>query len=119
MPIVTNNQYCLWLKSAANMKLSSYASVLRITYEGLTNFQSFMDFNRDSIESLSKDCSKNVDRIIADFPNGIAAKNAVLGTNISTVPIRRLVVATNAVKYYTVIGQTPDFDNMRYISVIG
>ena len=36
MPIVTNNQYRVWLKSAANMKLSSDASVLNITYEGLT-----------------------------------------------------------------------------------
>ena len=45
MLIVTINQYHLWLKGAANMKLSSDAFVLRITYEGLTNFQSFMDFN--------------------------------------------------------------------------
>ena len=57
MPIVTK-KYRSWLKSAANMKLSSNASVLRITYEGITNFQSFMDFDRDSIESLSKACSK-------------------------------------------------------------
>ena len=50
MPIVTNNQYRLWLKSTVNMKLSSDASVLSITYEGLKNFQYFMDFNHDSIE---------------------------------------------------------------------
>ena len=48
MPIVTNNQYYSWLKSAANMKLSSNASVLKIAYAGLTDFQSFMDFNSDS-----------------------------------------------------------------------
>ena len=52
MTIVTNNQYRLWLKSAANMRLSSNASVARITYEGLTNFQSFMDFDRNSIKLL-------------------------------------------------------------------
>ena len=39
MPIVTNNQYRLWLKITVNMKLSSNASVLSITYEGLTKFQ--------------------------------------------------------------------------------
>ena len=32
MPKVTNNQYHLWLKSNANMKLSFDASVLIITY---------------------------------------------------------------------------------------
>ena len=73
MPIVTNKQYCSFLKIAANIKLSSDASVPRITYEGLTNFQSFMDFYRYSIESLSKDCSKNVDRTIADVHNGVVA----------------------------------------------
>ena len=50
MIIVTNNKYRSWLKSAVNMKLSSDAYVLRITYEGLTNFQSFMEFYPDSIE---------------------------------------------------------------------
>ena len=55
------------------MKLSSDASVLRITYEALANFQSFMDFDWDIIESLSKSCSKNIDRIVAGVPNGIAA----------------------------------------------
>ena len=81
------------------MKLSSDASVLRITYEGLTNFQSFMDFDRDSIVSLSKACSKEIDMIIADVPNGIAAENAAPGTNISTISILRIIVATNAMKY--------------------
>ena len=54
------------------MKLSSDASVLRITYEDLTNFQSLMDFERDSIKSISKACNKDIDRNIADVPNGIA-----------------------------------------------
>ena len=53
------------------MKLSSNASLLRITHEGLKNFQSFIDFDRDSIKSLSKYCSKNIDTIVTDVPNGI------------------------------------------------
>ena len=98
------------------MKLSSDASMLRITYEGITKFQSFMYFDRDSIESLSKACSKDIDAIVADAPNGIAAQNAVSGTNISTISNRRLFVATHDVKYYTTIRQTPDFDNMNYVN---
>ena len=119
MLIVTNNQSHSWLKSTANMKISFDASVLRITYEGLTNFQSFLEFDRHSSKSLSKDCSKNIDVIVADVPNGIAAKNAVSGTNIRTISIRRLVVPTNAVKYYIEIGQTTNFQNMHYVNVLG
>ena len=104
MPIATNNQYRSCTKSAVNMKLSSNASVMRITYEVLTNFQSFMDFDHNSIKSLSKACRKNIYRIISDAPNGIAAENDVLGTNISKISIPQLVVAANAVKYYTAIG---------------
>ena len=49
MPIVTNNQFLSWLKSAANIKFSFDASVFRINYEGLTKFQSLMEFDRNSI----------------------------------------------------------------------
>ena len=119
MPIVTNNQFHLWLKSAVNMKLSYDASVLRITYEGLTNFRSFMDFYRDSIESLSKYWSNNIYAIVADVPNGIASKKAVPGTNISTISIRSLDISTNDVKYYNAIGQPPGLDNIHYVNALG
>ena len=88
------------------MKLFSYASVLIITYEGLTNFQYFIDFNHDSIKSLLKSCMKDIDSIVYDVPNWIYSKTNVLGTSISTISTRQLVVTTNAVKYYTVIGRT-------------
>ena len=57
--------------------------------------------------------------IFADVPNRIAAKNAVKGRSISIISTRRLVVATNAVKYYTAIGRMTKFDNMHYINVLG
>ena len=57
--------------------------------------------------------------IVSDVPNGIAAKNVIKGTNISTISIRRLVFATNAVKYYTAIGRTANLDNMHYVNVLG
>ena len=106
MPIVTNNQYRLWLKITVNMKLSSNASVLSITYEGLTNFQYFIDFNHDSIKSLLKACIKDIDSIVSDVPNWIFSKNAVLEKSISKISTRQLVVTTNTVKYYITIGRT-------------
>ena len=55
------------------MKQSYNSSVLSITHEDLTNFQSLMESNHDSIESLSKVCSKDIDGVIDDLPNEIAA----------------------------------------------
>ena len=118
MPPVTKAQFRGWLKSAVNMKLSSYASVLCITYEGLKKFDSFTDFDRESIESLGKSYSKTIDDIIADPPNGIQAENEVPRTNISTIYIRRLVVATHAVNYYRSIGRVPGYYNMNYVNVL-
>ena len=76
-----------------------------------------MDFDCDSIKSLSKACSKNIDAMVSNVSNGIASKNAVPGTNIRMISIRRLVVATNNVNYQNVIRQTPDLENMHYVNV--
>ena len=101
------------------MKLSYDGSVLSITYEGLTDFQSFTDFDSDSINSLSKACSKNIDGIIADIPNGISSKNTVTAMNTSTISIQQLVVATNDVKYYTAIGRMPKFEKYTTLMLLG
>ena len=85
MPIVRNKQCRSCLKSDVNMKLSSNVSVFKITYKGLTQLHSFIDFDRDSIESLLEACSKYIDAIVADVPNRIATQNAVPETNISTI----------------------------------
>ena len=71
MPPLTNAQFRGWLKAAVNTKLSSDASVLHITYEGLANFDSFKDSDSEIIESLGKACSNTIDAIIADPLNGI------------------------------------------------
>ena len=45
-----------WLKASTNMKLSSDASVLRLTKEGITNFESLTDFDKKSMERLPATC---------------------------------------------------------------
>ena len=47
---VTNASFRNWLKRGSNMKLSSDAAVVRITHEGITDFRSFLDFDKESIE---------------------------------------------------------------------
>ena len=82
-----------WLKDSTNMKLSSDASVLRLTKEGITNFESLTDFDKKSLERLPATISKAIDAIIVDVPNNINAEPAVPGANLSSISVRRLIVA--------------------------
>lgn len=100
------------------MKLSSNAAVTRLTHEGITDFESLLDFDRDSIEALVKACSREIPEIVADEALGIAGEAAVNGANISSISIRRLVIAMHAVKYYTAIGRVPTPVNMHYANIL-
>ena len=100
------------------MKLSSDSAVTRITYEGITDFRSLLDFDRDSIESLAKACSKDIAAVVADDANNIVAEPAVTGANLSSISVRRLVIAMHAMKYYDAIGRAPTDANMHYSNVL-
>lgn len=60
-----------WLKASVNMKLSSDAAVTQVLYEGITNFESFTDFDKKSIERWPKVCKESIDEIQADHVNKI------------------------------------------------
>ena len=60
-----------WLKDSMNMKLSSDASVLHLTKEGITNFESLTDFDKKSLECLPATIKEPIDAIVADVPNNI------------------------------------------------
>ena len=110
-------EFKAWLKASTNMKLSSDASVLRLTKEGITNFESLTDFDKKSIENLPKTCKENIKAITTDAPNGITAERAVPGANLSSISVRRLITAVNAAEYYTSIGRTMTVDSMNYNDV--
>ena len=93
---VTNASFCNWLKGGSNMKLFLDAVVVRITHEGITDFRSFLDFDKESTEALPRECSRSIDAVAEDIPNLIVAEAAVVGANISSIAVRRLVTATNA-----------------------
>ena len=107
-----------WLKGNLNMKLSSDASVLRLTHEGITSLDSLTDFDDKAIKLLPKVCKDNIDAIVADVPNGIAAENAVNGANISSISVQRLIVAADAARYYQAINRTATTLNMHYTNVL-
>ena len=63
---VTSQAFKGWLKSSTNVKLTSDASVLRVTHECITNFASLSDFDKKSIENLPSVCKNSIPTIEVD-----------------------------------------------------
>ena len=115
MPPVVLASYRSWIKSVSNIKLSSDAAVTRITHEGVTNFSSLEDVDKNSIKSLASTCKE---KIPADLANGIQEEIEINGANVSSISIRRLIVASDAAKFYVSVGRTTTNVNMHYTNVL-
>lgn len=116
--VVVANGFKNWLKSGTNIKLSSDAAVNRIIHEGITTFDSLADFDKKSIERLPQICKEGIPAIVADADNAIIAEEAVNGANISSISVRRLITASNAVIYYQSINRVITNANMHYNNVL-
>ena len=118
MPSVVTNSFKAWLKANTNMKLSSDAAVTRNTYEGITTYASLEDFDTKSIERLPAICKESIPEIVVDVAAGIAAEPAILGANISSISVRRLIVTANAATYYTSIDRVMTPANMHHSNIL-
>ena len=114
----TTQAFRAWLKSGTNIKLSSDAAVTRITHEGITNYESLLDFDKKSLQLLPSICKEKVLAIPEDAANNIAAEPEVSGANISTISIQRLIVASHAASYYHSISRAMTTANMHYSNVL-
>ena len=118
MPPNTTAAFRLFLKSNPNMRLMSDAAVVRVTYEGVTSYESLADFDKDSLKELARNCRTTIPAVVEDADAGIGAEPEVQGTVISTQSLVRLQVACKAVKYYISVGRTPDGDSLHYANVL-
>ena len=118
MPPATTNSFKSWLKSNVNIKLSSDAAVTRITYEGITNFDSLVDFDKKAIELLPSICKEKIKAIPEDAAAGIAAEIEIPGANISSISVRRLIVAASAARYYKSVGRAMNNQSMHYTNIL-
>ena len=118
MPPTVTNSFKTWLKGNVNMKLSSDAAVTRVTYEGITNFESLTDFDKTSFEYLPRTCKEKILAITEDISAGIAAEAEVPGANVGTISVRRLITAMKAAKYYQSINRTMNPTIMHYTNVL-
>ena len=111
-------QFKNWLKSTTNIRLSSDRAVNRLIAEGIVNFASLLDLDKKSVEALPSVCKETIPAVAADVNNGIAAEAAVNGANITSISVRRLIVAVNAAYYYHSIGRTLDHRCLHYDNVL-
>ena len=118
MPPTVTNAFRTWLKGNVNIKLSSDAAVTRVTYEGITNFESLTDFDKTSIEYLPRTCKERILAITPDIAAGIAAEAEVPGANVGTISVRRLITAMKAARYYQSINRAMNSSNMHYTNVL-
>ena len=94
--VTTSATFRSWLKASTNMKLSSDASVLRITHKGITSYYTLVDFDKAAIKNLPRVCKGYIDAIADDAANNVQAEAAVPGANVSSISFQRLIVAANA-----------------------
>lgn len=118
MPLQVAAAFKAWLKQGTNMKLSSNSAVTRITHEGITNFESLMDFDKDSIDLLPRACSRAIPAVEADADNNVQAEEAVPAGNISTISVHRLKVAADCARFYRDVGRELTYANMHYDNVL-
>ena len=116
--VTTSATFRSWIKSSTNMKLSSDASVLRVTHEGITSYETLVDFDKAAIKNLPRVCKGYIDAISADIANNFQAEAAVPGVNVSSISFQRLIVSANAAQYYDSIDSTMDASSMHYGNVL-
>ena len=88
-----------WIKASTNMKLSSDASLLRVTHEGITSYDTLIDFDKAAIKNLPRVCKGSIDAIAADVENNVQSEAALPSANVSSISVQRLIVGAKAARY--------------------
>ena len=116
--VTTSLTFRSWIKASANMKLSSDTLVLRVTHEGITSYDTLVDFDKAEIKNLPRVCKGSFDAIAADIENNVQAESAVPGANVSSISVQSLIFAVNSAQYYASIGRTMDASSMKFGNVL-
>jgi hypothetical protein len=114
----TSPAFRAWLKQSTNMKLSTNSTVTRILHEGITDIDSLIDFDKDSIEALPRACARAITAVEPDPDNDIEGEPAVPAGNLSIASVHRLTVAANAARYYRDVGRTRTVAIMHYNNIL-
>ena len=88
-----------------------------MTYEGITKFLYLTNYNNKSIEYFPTTREEKMTTITDNTVAGITAETALPGAKIYWIDIFWFIVAVQADKYYTFIGQTMNATNMHHKNV--
>ena len=72
--------------------------MLRLTHEGVTSYNTLVDFDKAAIKNLPRVCKGSIDAIAADMSNNVQAEAAVPGANLSSVSVQSLIVVANTAR---------------------
>lgn len=100
------------------MKLVTNVTVNRVVTEGLIDFLSLMNFDKDSLEALPKACAKAIHEVIADPANEIVTADEVVAGNVSIASEQRLIVAADCARFYRDVGRTVNIERMNYATIL-
>ena len=100
------------------MKLNWDDSVLRLIHEGIANFASLSDFDKNTIENLSSVWKNSIPDIEADPRNSTTAEAYVAVARISSILVRRRITVFNAANHYGSISRVMSPQNMVYTIVL-
>ena len=92
--------------------------MLRVTHEGITSYDTLVEFYKAVIKNLPRVCKGSIDEIAADMANNVQSESAVPGANESSISVQRLTVAANAAQYYSSIDRTMDASSMHYGNIL-
>jgi hypothetical protein len=98
--------------------MSTTAVVLRVAHEGLTAFESLLDFDEKSIKALQTACKEKVPAIAADPDNGIVEQPEIPGVSVPSKCILRLIEAMHCAQYYRSIGRSLSSESLHYDNVL-
>lgn len=116
--VLTAGQTTAFFEGADQMGIPN-GTVIQLQEEGISTVSDLEDFDKDTIEQVAVNLRRPASRVPDPAPNAAA------GATIPTPPFvfgaksqKRLIVATDLVKYYTTIGRPITAANMAWNTVM-
>ena len=107
-----------WLKQGTNISLSTDTAVVRIRYEGLTDYDSLTDYDKKSILALQTACQQTIPPIPGANAGDPPLRAQIPGVHVPMRSLLRLTTAVHAAKYYRSIGRPLNGQSLHYNNVL-
>lgn len=107
-----------WLKQGTNIGLATDEAIERIRYEGLTDYDSLVDYDRKSILALQTACQQTIPAIPGATAADPPVRPQIPGVHVPMRSLLRLITAVHAAKYYRSIDRPLNGQGLHYNNVL-